>query len=535
MPWEPTRRTFMGVCAAACAGSAMGSDVVPHRHAKRRYHVCLAPKLLSEHPELISVVQHAGVEKIWLAGFFYGFWPAPLDDVIAWRDRLKQAGLDADLINLALGHPGNSLSAEDTSYPLSPGKHWKMATRFDGTPYSGTSLHAPATEENVAAMRLIAKRDVQTVFLDDDFRLATGPGGIGGCYCDEHKQRFLKKYGFPTTDWEILLENVRTRTLTPLLRAWVDFTCDELTACFRAQQAAAPKVVLGNMVMYLGAEKAGIRLKDYHGVPLRVGELMFDDKSFGTVQGKTNELFSCLFHRRYVSPELAYSESTAFPADKLSAKNMAAKLAVSTIADVRNTMFMSGVTPFPVEHWTVLAPAMKKHASIHEYLAGHALKGPFKHFWGEQQRFVGTDQPFSTFLALGVPFEVVDKPTSLGWTFLSDFDAKYAASHSHKNANCIIRSGVVSPPDSIPSHWHAVEDNLSTLFALKKSLLPQLTKTPYVIEDKPVVCAWYPSAHAVLLWNLSEQPETFTLRIPNGEERSINIAGLDVELIKEVR
>ncbi len=36
---------------------------------------------------------------------------------------------------------------------------------------------------------------------------------------------------------------------------------------FRAQQAAAPRVRLGIMAMYLGAEKAGIRLRDYAGVP----------------------------------------------------------------------------------------------------------------------------------------------------------------------------------------------------------------------------------------------------------------------------
>ena len=66
---------------------------------------------------------------------------------------------------------------------------------------------------------------------------------------------------------------------------------------------------------------------------------MFNDKSFAPVKGKTDELFSSLFHRRFVSPELAYSETTAFPADKLSASNMAAKLSVSLLSDVHNTMF----------------------------------------------------------------------------------------------------------------------------------------------------------------------------------------------------
>jgi len=54
------------------------------------------------------------------------------------------------------------------------------------------------------------------------------------------------------------VDRVRTHTLlTPVLRAWIDFTCDELTACFHAQQQAAPSLQLGNMVMFMGAEKSG--------------------------------------------------------------------------------------------------------------------------------------------------------------------------------------------------------------------------------------------------------------------------------------
>jgi hypothetical protein len=60
-----------------------------------------------------------------------------------------------------------------------------------------------------------------------------------------------------------------------------------------------------------------------------------------------DELFSVLFHRRFADPQRCYSETTAFPADRLSAANMAAKLVISTLADVRHTMFMSGLTPFP--------------------------------------------------------------------------------------------------------------------------------------------------------------------------------------------
>ena len=128
-------------------------------------------------------------------------------------------------------------------------------------------------------------------------------------------------------------------------------------------------------------------------------------------------MFSSLFHRRFVRPELAYSETTAFPDRQLSLKNKVAKLAVSTLSDVRNTMFMCD---FPKEHWPTLAPAMKRHADIHARIAGHAAHGPLKHFWGEASRYVGDDNPYSLFMALGVPFEVTGEPARDGFTFLSE-------------------------------------------------------------------------------------------------------------------
>jgi len=202
--------------------------------------------------------------------------------------------------------------------PLSPPEHWKMGCRPDGTRYTGTSLHPPATEENVQALRRLREIGVQQVFLDDDFRLAQGPGVIGGCFCEDHRKEFLSLYGYAERQWSDLLDAVRGRRLTRLLREWIDFTCDQLTASFRAQQRAVPQVRLGIMVMYLGAEKAGIRLDEFKGVPIRVGELMFNDAAFAPVKNKTAELFSALFHRRFVPPEQAYSETTAFPANQLS-------------------------------------------------------------------------------------------------------------------------------------------------------------------------------------------------------------------------
>jgi hypothetical protein len=316
-----------------------------------------------------------------------------------------------------------------------------------------------------------------------------------------------------------------------VLRAWVEFTCDQLTGCFHGIQAGDPSIVLGNMVMYLGAEKAGIRLADYHDVPLRVGELMFDDGSFDPPKGKTNELFSALFHRRYVLPELAFSETTAYPADRLSARNMAAKLVVSTLTDVRHTMFMSGITPFPLTHWEVLGPAMKEQARLHERLAGHRPAGPFKHYWGEGARYVGDDNPYSLFLAAGVPFEVIEAPGEDGWVFLCDADKKEVEAGRLRSKGAVFVCREASNP--LLDGVSVVPEDLTSLFALKRELSDQLREIPYVVEEKPVVCSWYPTARAVLLWNLSKTHETFTLRL-EAVDRAVDVPGLGTVLVEDV-
>jgi hypothetical protein len=518
-----SRREFLGACAAMGAGVPL-----PAPKAERAYHLSVSPDALEADPGLLAVVRDAEVSGVWVTGFLYGYWHYPPETTQKWRRRIEEAGMAAHVINVPLGHPGDSLGAMSGSVPLTPPRHWKPGIRPDGSAYAGTSLHQPATAENAEALRRLQSLGVRRVFLDDDFRLAQSPGRIGGCFCESHKEEFLRLRGYGAERWQELLDAVNRRDLTPLLREWIGFTCDQLTGCFRAQQEAAPEIRLGIMVMYMGAEKAGIRLSDYRSTLFRVGELMFDDDSFRPFKGKTNELFSALFHRRYAKPERTFSETTAFPADRLSAANMAAKLAVSTLADVRNTMFMSGITAFPRAHWQMLGPAMKRQAELHRRVAGHRPRGPFKHYWGEHGRMVGDDNPFSLFLAAGVPFEVTDEPARDGWTFLADADARAAAAGELRSRGTVF----VSRPEANArmEQGRPVAESLPALFALKREIMPRLTGVPFVEEETPAVCAWYPTARGVLLWNLSEQRATLTVRHGDARQR-VTVEGLGTEWI----
>jgi len=294
-------------------------------------------------------------------------------------------------------------------------------------------------------------------------------------------------------------------------------------------QDAAPGMDIGIMVMYLGSEKAGIALDKYRDVLFRVGEEHFNDKSFGTVKGKTDELFSSLFHRRFAKPELAFSESTSYPADALSAKNMAAKLNVSLISDVRNTMFMSGLPPLPVDRWSVLGPAMKKNAELHSQIAGHKPRGPFRHFYGWDSRLVGIDRPFSLFLASGIPFEVVDELTPDGWVFLSDEDAKGVSQGRIKaeRKNVVVRNSAGVKSDVFVQ----MDETLGDMFSFKKRIIAGMKNIPFVEGETPVVFAWYPTAGKALLWNVNEEPKRFSIRYNDRLLKTVNVAGLDVEMV----
>jgi len=530
-----SRRSFLyRVTAAGIAvnmpwwnGEIKGENTLQSR--VRRYHVSMQKEAWEKNPELLSMIRDAGVTDIWMGSYLQGRWfhtPAELKEA---ADFLRSKGFQSHVLTVPLGHPGNAIDPDNPSLSKLKGG-WKNACAFDGRLYSGTSIHPPVTKDNVEAVKQLAAKGFDKLFLDDDFRLAQSPGQIGGCFCDDCKADFLKKYGYGESDWRELLDAVKERDPVKVLRSWTEYNGDKEYAMFRAMQDATPEMQIGIMVMYLGSEKAGIALEKYRDSLFRVGEEHFGDRGFGTVKGKTDELFSSLFHMRFARPELAYSESTSYPADALSAKNMAAKLSVSLISDVRNTMFMSGLPPLPADRWPVLGPAMKKSAELHKHIAGHKPAGPFKHFYGWDSRLVGRDRPYSMFMALGIPFEVVDDVTGKGWVFLSDEDAKAVTENrlKAKSRNLVVRkSSGLKNENFIP-----VEENMDDLFALKAQVVPELTDIPFVEGNEPVVFAWYPTAQKAVLWNVNEKRMTFRIRLNNRIIKNIEIDGLDVEMIE---
>lgn len=529
-----SRRDFMNrlIASGVVIGGAslFGNQLfaVGSKNSVRRFHISMQSEAWKKNPELIGLMKEAGITDIWMASYLQGKWfHAPME-LRESADFLKSKGFNPHVLTVPLGHPGNALDAANEA--LSATKEtWKNACTFDGKLFSGTSIHSPVVEDNIKAHKLLAAEGFDVLFLDDDFRLARSPGQIGGCFCDDCKKEFQQKYNYALNDWNVLIDSVEKRNPTKVLRSWVEYICDKEYDMFVALQKATPQMEVGIMVMYFGAEKAGIALDKYRDVPFRVGEMMFGDKDFGSVKGKTDELFSALFHMRFIKPELAYSESTAYPQDALSAKNMAAKLSVSLFSDVRNTMFMSGIQPFPLEYWKILTPAMKNSVQIHEEIAGLKPSGPFKHFWGWDSRLVGKDKPFSLFLASGIPFEVVDELTQDGWIFLSNEDAISVVEGrvAAKSNNLVVRKEA----EIHGTNFIELDETLEDIFAFKKRIIPALKNIPYVEGDIPAIFSWYPTAGKALLWNVNEEKKDYNIVCNGRVICSVSIDGLDVMLI----
>jgi len=92
----------------------------PHawgRSARRSFHVCLSPAIMEADPHLLELVGGAGVSTVWLAGFFYGHRPFPDEQLLRARSLVERAGLEAHLIDVPLGHPGDSLGSTDGGFP----------------------------------------------------------------------------------------------------------------------------------------------------------------------------------------------------------------------------------------------------------------------------------------------------------------------------------------------------------------------------------------------------------------------------------
>jgi len=83
-----------------------------------------------------------------------------------------------------------------------------------------------------------------------------------------------------------------------------------------------------------------------------------------------------------------------------------------------------------------------------------------------------------------------------------------------------------SAPTHLDQDIEIVPETLDDLFPFKRRIRESLSNVPFVEEDTPVVCACYPSARRVLLWNLLAEPTRVTVMFRE-THRQVQLGPLD--------
>ena len=296
-----SRREWLKASAAAGALLPTLPLLAAGRGEVRSYHLCLNPAAVEQDPERLRMIRDAGVDTVWLAGFFYGHQPYSEEQLRRARQRSERAGLEGHLVNVPLGHPGDSLGAKDGDFPLTPPPHWRdRAAR----PTAGSSPGRPCTIRPPPRTRTPCAATVRWASADASWTMISGspePGEIGGCFCENIARTFLRRVDSPRVVGMSCCDDVGERRLTPLLRSWLDFTGDELSDVL----PAATRRLRRRTRDHGDVSRRGEGRHPAEGLQERAvpgGRTDVRRQSFTPVKGKTDELFSVLFHRRFARP-----------------------------------------------------------------------------------------------------------------------------------------------------------------------------------------------------------------------------------------
>src|SRR5947209_8237573 len=91
---------------------------------KLQYSMAHEPLLdTSTRDALVANMKKAGIQKIWIAGFFSGKM-VDIEELKQAKAFAEQHGLEVGSVTIPIGHPGNSLNPDDPDLDLEIPKHW---------------------------------------------------------------------------------------------------------------------------------------------------------------------------------------------------------------------------------------------------------------------------------------------------------------------------------------------------------------------------------------------------------------------------
>ena len=319
-----------------------------------------------EFPRRLQWMKRAGVEHLWLDGYFYGHHEADPEQIYRARQRIEEEGLQTGVISLPVGHPGNSLNPDDPTLDLAIHPEWHYRIdRHGQREYFISCINDVMTQHNLAAAKEYAQMGFARHFFDDDLRLGNWGPQVQGCFCDACIAAFNERAGLKFDRAQLARTIDRDETVR---EAWIDYNCAKLTGFMR--ETDVPGMTSGIMVMHNGGREHGISIPDIRAaVPdcmFRVGELHFDDAGFNAPGGRESLAGSVRNHLALIGGNPAYSESTVFPAAAMTPESWIEKIRLEISLGLRNIFLMSGTWFFTESYWNALAEAKNELNELSE-------------------------------------------------------------------------------------------------------------------------------------------------------------------------
>ena len=311
-----------------------------------------------EFPARLKWMKRAGVEHLWLYGYFYGHHESDPEQIYRARLRLEEEGFRTGVISLPVGHPGNSLNPDDPTLELAIHPDWHYRTdRHGQKEYFISCIDDVMIRHNRSAAQEYAQMGFTRHFFDDDLRLGNWGTQVQGCFCDGCMDAFRQRTGLHFSREQLAAAIDHD---SAVCEAWIQYNCGKLTGFMR--ETNVPGMTDGIMVMHNGGPIHGISIPDIRaavpGCMFRVGELHFDDASFSAPGGRESLADSVRNHLSLIGENPAYSESTVFPAAAMSPENWIGKIRFEISLGLRNLFLMSGTWFFTEPYWNALEKAL---------------------------------------------------------------------------------------------------------------------------------------------------------------------------------
>ncbi|AZN41471.1 hypothetical protein [Paenibacillus albus] len=492
---------------------------------KLNYSMTHLPLLhVASRERLIGLMKDAGIEKIWIAGFFSGKM-IDIEELKAAKAFAESHGLEVGAVTIPIGHPGNALNPDDPDFEqLELPKHWHYRIDKSGnTVYYCGAIDASLIEDNAKAAMSLRAAGFKEVFLDDDLRAGNYNPDIEGCYCDDCIAEFNRNYSRHVTR-ETLHDTTLDKLDTDLMLDWVAFQCEKVTAVVKATDVEGVRP--GIMVMHYGDERHGIDIPSIReSIPstiFRVGELHFHDGSFGTPNGKAQEMMGIAYHLNFMAGAEAYSESTIFPPRSLKEHNLVYKAKLAIAAGIENVLFMSGTWLLEESYWRALASARPVLQALDQACSGSIRSYPVHVGYGTNGAYAESFVPSTLPVLAGLPAKPVraDQSCDDGEVLLFFGDYRLSEQWQAKLPSykkVILDQPAASRNKEILEKLQSTAANLvvwdwdasATCAAEGTALLRELVvlngwNFPWIAEGENLGITWLEESGQTILYNLAE-------------------------------